>query len=47
MGGHGTVGEHGGVDGRLGSGYAKVGGEDGGAGGKRGLGHVPECEAEI
>ena len=41
MGGHGNVGEHGGVDGRLGNGYAKVGGGDeGGAGGKRGLGHV-------
>ena len=41
------VGEQGGVDGRLGNGYAKVGGGDeGGAGGNRGLGHVPDWEAE-
>ena len=43
VGGQGNVGEHGGVDGRLGNGYARVGGGDeGGAGGKRGLGQMPD-----
>ena len=47
VGGQGIVGEQGGVDGRLGNGYAKVGGGDeGGAGGNRGLGHVPDWDAE-
>ena len=37
----GKVGEQGGVARRGGTGYARVGGgDDGGAGGKRGLGHV-------
>ena len=37
------MGEHGGVDGRLGYGYARVGGGDeGGPGGKRGLGQMPD-----
>ena len=45
VGGHGRVGEHGGVVGRDGNGYARVGGgDDGGAGGNRGLDHV-ESEA--
>ena len=48
VGGHGNVGEHGGVDSRLGNGYARVGGGDeGGAGGNRGLDHALDCEAEI
>jgi len=39
------VGEHGGVVGQDGNGYARVGGgDDGGAGGNRGLDHV-ESEA--
>ena len=39
--GHGMVGEQGGVVKRGGIEYARVGGgDDGGAGGKRGLGHV-------
>ena len=42
VGGHGKVGEHGGVARRGGIEYGSVGGGDeGGAGGKRGLGHVP------
>ena len=46
MGGQGNVGEQGGVDGRGGNGYARVGGgDDGGAGGNRGLGHVPDWVA--
>ena len=41
MGGHGKVGEQGGVVGRDGNGYARVGGgDDGGAGGNRGFDHV-------
>jgi len=41
VGGHGMVGEQGGVVKRGGIEYARVGGgDDGGAGGKRGLGHV-------
>ena len=40
--GQGKVGEQGGVAWRGGTGCARVGGgDDGGAGGKRGLGHVP------
>ena len=42
------MGEHGGVDGRLGNGYARVGGGDeGGAGGKRGLGQMPDWDVEL
>ena len=41
------VGEQGGVVKRGGIEYARVGGgDDGGAGGKRGLGHVPGRMAE-
>ena len=47
-GGHGMVGEQGGVARRGGTGYARAGGgDDGGAGGKRGLGHVPDRIEEV
>ena len=48
VGGHGKVGEQGGVVGRGGNGYARVGGgDDGGAGGNCGLGHAPDWMDEF